>query len=91
MLKSTALDALWGYSQVPIKDDDKNKSTFIYDLSTQRYTCISFGLQNAPATFQRALNVNLSGARWKTYLIYTYVVVIFSKNNPHHLKDLIKY
>ena len=44
-----------------------------------------FGLRNAPATFQRALDIILSGVRWQTCLIYLDDVIIFSKDIKSHL------
>lgn len=40
----TALDTLWGYRQVPIKDDDRDKNTFASHLGIFRHTCMLFGL-----------------------------------------------
>lgn len=52
------------------------------------YTRNSFGLQNAPATIQRALVLNLFGVRWKKCLVYIDEFVIFPKNNHQQVKDI---
>ena len=64
----TLLDALWGYWQVPIAEKDKDKTTFTSHMGTFRYTRMPFGLRNAPSTFQRALDIVLSGVRWRIVL-----------------------
>lgn len=46
-----------------------------------------FGLKNAPATFQRALDTILNKYIWKSLLVYLDDIIIFLKNNDHHLKD----
>ena len=47
-----------------------------------------FGLCNAPATFQRMMDIVLTGLKWKTCLIYLDDVVVFSKSFDSHLSDL---
>ena len=46
-----------------------------------------FGLTNAPATFQRALDIILSGLKWQICLVYLDNVIIFSANAEQHVKD----
>ena len=57
----TTLDALWGYWQVPIAESDRDKTTFTSYMGTFRCKRMPFGLRNASATFQRALDIILSG------------------------------
>ena len=84
----TTLDALWGYWQVPIAERDRDKTTFTTHMGTFRYRRMQFALRNAPATFQRALDVILSGVRWKTCLVYIDDVVIFSNTQEEHFKHV---
>ena len=44
-----------------------------------------FGLSNAPATFQRALDILLSGYKWKHCLVYLDDVIIHSKSGGEHI------
>ena len=61
----TRLDCNAGYWQVPVAPEDRDKTTFKSYLRTFRYTRMPFGLRNAPETFQRALDIILSGLRWQ--------------------------
>ncbi len=43
-----------------------------------------FALTNAPATFQRTLDIFLSTYKWKTCLVYLDDVIIFSDDIEDH-------
>jgi Reverse transcriptase (RNA-dependent DNA polymerase) len=49
------LDGYNGFFQIPIHLDDQDKITFTCPYGTFAYRRMSFGLYNAPATFQRAM------------------------------------
>ena len=49
---------------------------------------MSFVLVNAPATFQRAMDVILSSVKWKFCLVYLDDIIIYSPSHQQHLKDL---
>ena len=86
----TTLDCNSGYWQIRLPDEDKDKTTFVSHMGTHRYTRMPFGLRNAPATFQRALDIILSGVRWQTCLIYLDDVIVFSKSMEQHVQDVDK-
>nr|GEW21651.1 reverse transcriptase domain-containing protein [Tanacetum cinerariifolium] len=49
------LDGFFGYFQIPIDPRDQEKTTFPYPYGTFAYRRMSFGLCNAPGTFQRCM------------------------------------
>jgi len=49
------LDGYSGYHQIPIHLDDQNKTTFTCPYGMFAYRRMSFGLCNAPASFQRCM------------------------------------
>jgi hypothetical protein len=49
------LDGFSGYNQIQIAPEDQEKTTFTCPWGTFAYKVFSFGLCNAPATFQRAV------------------------------------
>jgi hypothetical protein len=49
------LDCYSGYHQIAIKEEDQEKFAFITPFGTYCYITMSFGLKNAGATYQRAI------------------------------------
>jgi len=49
------LDGYSGYHQILVHPDDQSKMTFTCPCGTYAYRCMSFGLCNAPASFQRCM------------------------------------
>ncbi|GFY11926.1 hypothetical protein TNCV_4974261 [Trichonephila clavipes] len=60
--KSTAfmstLDLKSGYHQVEVNPADQDNTAFVCPFGTFRYKRMPFGLRNAPATFQRLMDVS---------------------------------
>ena len=84
----TTLDCNSGYWQLALAEEDKDKTAFVSHMGTHRYNRMPFGLRNAPASFQRALDIILSGVRWQTCLIYLDDVIVFSQSHEQHVKDV---
>ena len=47
-----------------------------------------FELCNAPATFQRTLDILLAGYRWKTCLVYLDDIIVFSRDQASDIKHV---
>lgn len=47
-----------------------------------------FGLTNAPTTFQRCMDIVLSGLKWNQSLVYLDDIIIFGKTFEGHNKNL---
>ena len=66
----TSLDCTAGYWQVPLREEDQEKTAFITHCGIYYWLSTLFGLTNAPATFQRALGIILLGLKWQICLFY---------------------
>ena len=76
------------YRQINIPKQDRQKTAFVCHAGTFQYIKMPFGLSNAPATFQRALDNILTNYIWKTRAIYVDDVIIFSKNVIEHIRHV---
>jgi len=61
----TSLDCTAGYWQVPLRKEDQKKTAFTTHCGIHYWLSMPSGLTNAPATFQRASDVILSGLKWQ--------------------------
>jgi len=77
-----------GYWQIPPADEDKLKTAFTCHCGAYQCTRLLFGLCNAPATFQRAIDMILSGVKWQNALVYLDDLIIFSADAESHLSHL---
>ena len=68
----------------PIVPEDRAKTAFVTQNGLYEFTRMLFGLKTAPATFQRAMEVILSGLTFETCLCYLDDVIIFGKNLKEH-------
>ncbi|OWA54701.1 Retrovirus-related Pol polyprotein from transposon 17.6 [Hypsibius exemplaris] len=82
------LDLLAGYNQIPIRPDHIEKTAFIVPDGLFEYVRMPFGLCNAPATFQRAMDDTLSGLKWNICLVYLDDVVAFGKDDDQAIERL---
>src|SRR6266567_700170 len=55
------LDGYSGFSQIHVKKQDQEKTTFTCPYGTYAYRRMPFGLCNAPATFQRCMSAIFHG------------------------------
>ena len=74
------LDCYSGYHQIALKEDDQIKTSFITPFKAYCYMTMSFGLKNAGATYQRAIQACLKD-KIKDDLVEAYVddVVVKTK------------
>ncbi|MCP4243484.1 MAG: DDE-type integrase/transposase/recombinase, partial [bacterium] len=84
----TTLDLASGYWQIRVAAADTPKTAFITEDGLYEWNVMPFGLCNAPATFQRLMNVVMSGIKGHYVLVYLDDVIIFSKTWDDHLSHL---
>ena len=84
------LDGFSGYNQVLVKQEDRHKTTFTSPWETFEYIRMPFGLLNAGATFQRAMDYAFNELIGKIIEIYQDDLTVFSKERSDHVSHLRK-
>ena len=85
----STLDLKSGYWQVELKEEDKPKTAFqVGSLGFFECNRMPFGLCNAPATFQRLMEICMGELNLRDCLIYLDDIIIFSSTFEEHLKRL---
>ena len=84
----TTLDLRSGYHQVAMDPKDADKTAFVTRRGMYKFKKMPFGLCNAGATFQRLMDVTLSGLRYESCLVYLDDILGFASSVEHHLRRL---
>ena len=84
------LDCNSGYHQIPLKEEDQIKTSFIMPFGAYYYMTMSFGLKNEGATYQRAIQHCLKDQIRKNIEAYVNDVVVKSKTADTLITDLTK-
>lgn len=82
------LDGYSGYNQVLVEYEDRLKTVFTTKWGTFAYKRMPFGLINAGATFQRAMDIAFRELIGRSIIIYMDDLTVFSKERESHIKDL---
>src|ERR1051325_4326283 len=84
------LEGYVGYNQIVIADDDVQKTAFRCPgaLGTYEWVVMSFGLKNAGATYQRAMNTIFHDFIKSFMQIYIDDIIVKSVSDEDHLKHL---
>ena len=77
-----------GFHQVFLHPDDADKTAFITRRGMFRFKTMPFGLCNAVATFQRLMDLVLSGLNFEICLVYLDDIILFSTTLEQHLERL---
>lgn len=73
---------------MPLRKEDQETMAFNTHCVIYHWLSTPFGFTNAPATFQRALDINLAGLKWQLCLVYLDDVIIFSTKAEQLVKDI---
>eukprot|EP00253_Pinus_taeda_P035841 PITA_35841 len=82
------LDGFSGFNQILVHPDDQDKTTFSTPWGTFKYVKVPFGLKNAGATFQRAMDIAFAKEIHDFLVIYLDDLTAFSKSDQEHSKHL---
>jgi hypothetical protein len=80
----TKIDLRGAYNLVRVKEGDEWKTTFRTRYGHFEYSVMSFGLTNAPVTFQHMINDIFQEYLDHFVVIYLDDIIIYSKNEEDH-------
>jgi hypothetical protein len=80
----SCLDMVMGYHQIEVEEKDREKTAFSTKEGNWEYKRLSFGLNTAPATFQRLMNTILCGLTGSRCFVFLDDVVVYAKSLTEH-------
>lgn len=84
----STLDLASGFHQIGMNPKDVEKTAFSVNYGKYEFLRMPFGLKNAPAIFQRAMNDVLREHIGKRCYVYIDDVVVFGRNLEEHNENL---
>jgi hypothetical protein len=79
-----------GYHQIAIKEEDQEKTVFITPFGAYCYTTMSFGLKNAGATYQRAIQACFKRQLNNNVEAYVDDVVVKTRNSNTLIAEQVR-
>ena len=84
----TTLDAASAYWSMPLDEEAKEKTAFQVPRGKYEFNVTPYGLCNAGASYQRLMDICLSGLPSNRILAYMDDIVIFSRTFDEHISDI---
>ena len=84
----STLDLRQGYWRVENDPETADKTTFITRKEAYKFKILPFGLSNAPAIFQRLMNLVMVGLTWEACLVFLDDLIVMSSTFEQHLDRL---
>ena len=77
-----------GYHQIPVRESDRAKTTFITHRGLFMFKRMPFGICNAPATFPRLMDAFFEGKIGQEILVFLADILIFAETTEQLLDAL---
>ena len=84
-------DMASSFWQVSISEEDRPKTAFITHKGLFEFRHMPFGLANSPKTFERRMEIVLSGLQWERCLVYLDDIIVFGKIFSETLNNYLPY
>ena len=84
----STLDMASGYYQICMAPEDRKKTAFVTKYGLFEHKRMGFGLCNAPATFQRAVQLVFRGLLWNSLLAYLDDINVLGRDFEDALTNL---
>ncbi|CAF4998130.1 unnamed protein product, partial [Rotaria sp. Silwood1] len=84
----SSMDLHSGFWQIVLDPASRGKTAFISHVGLFRFRVMPFSLTNAPATFQRLMDLVLGDLKWSCALVYLDDIIVYSSSFEDHLHHL---
>ena len=84
----STVDFKAAYWQLPMHEDDREKTAFVTQDGLYEWNVMPFGLKNASGVFSRFIAKIVGQLRFSCLLVYIDDIIIFSKSFDDHLRDV---
>lgn len=75
----STFDLVGGFHQIAMHPDDRKYTAFVTPFGLHEWTVMPFGLQGAPATFQKTMDTILASVKYDMALAYLDDVIVYAK------------
>lgn len=86
----SVLDLRSGYYQIPMSEQDKEKTAFICPVGFYQFERMPQGITGAPATFQRLMEKAVGDMHLLQVIVYLDDIIVFGKTLEEHENRLLK-
>ncbi len=84
----SSMDVQSGFWQIPVAEEDKEKTAFASSFGLYHFNVMPFGLCNSPATFERLMENVLRGLQFEECLLFVDDIISFGGTIPECLERL---
>ena len=86
----STMDAASAYWAVQLEEADEEKTALSVPRGKYEFNVMPFGLSNAGATYQRLMDICLSGLPTERMVAYLDDVIVFSRTFSEYISELVK-
>ena len=84
----STFDLNQGFWNILLEAASKVKTAFMTPIGQYQWKRLPFGLKNAPAIFQRYMDLVLAGVKWHYALVFVDDIIVYSKTWEEHKQHL---
>lgn len=84
----SVIDLYSGFHQIPLDEPSRDITSFSTNTGSYRWKVLPFGLNIAPNSFARMMNIAFTGLSPSKMFLYLDDIIVIGNSEQHHLKNL---